>query len=247
MFDIFMKSPVANSLAVAVLLALIFSWFVSLIFAMRSESIQMDQGWYAKLIPGFSFLGILAALDLFRSDGYVVIIVAIVFMVFLANMVIPFLKNRRNSSWKLLQDWYQWSVLITCVGGLLVAGYLSYVHFSGAVVACGPSGGCDSVQSSRYATLFGVHVSMIGLVGYVGILLGWLAWKFGPVFVRKIAPLAIWAMCFIGVLFSAYLTFLEPFVLGATCMWCIFSAVLMIILLLASTPFAQQTFSVEED
>ena len=31
--------------------------------------------------------------------------------------------------------------------------------------------------------------------------------------------------------FSAYLTFLEPFVIGATCMWCIGSALAMLGLL----------------
>jgi uncharacterized membrane protein len=30
-----------------------------------------------------------------------------------------------------------------------------------------------------------------------------------------------------GVLFSIYLTFLEPFVIGATCAWCLASAVTM--------------------
>jgi len=30
-----------------------------------------------------------------------------------------------------------------------------------------------------------------------------------------------------GTLFSIYLTFLEPFVIGATCAWCLASAILM--------------------
>jgi len=34
-------------------------------------------------------------------------------------------------------------------------------------------------------------------------------------------------MAWFGVLFTIYLTFLEPFVIGATCMWCITSAILM--------------------
>jgi uncharacterized membrane protein len=54
-------------------------------------------------------------------------------------------------------------------------------------------------------------------------------------------------MCVFGTLFSIYLTFLEPFVIGATCMWCISSAVLMIILLLASTPGAQQALAVSDE
>jgi uncharacterized membrane protein len=35
-----------------------------------------------------------------------------------------------------------------------------------------------------------------------------------------------------GILFSIYLTFLEPFVIGATCIWCLSSAVIMTILFL---------------
>jgi uncharacterized membrane protein len=35
-----------------------------------------------------------------------------------------------------------------------------------------------------------------------------------------------------GVAFSVYLTFLEPFVIGATCAWCITSALLMTALLI---------------
>jgi len=34
-----------------------------------------------------------------------------------------------------------------------------------------------------------------------------------------------------GTLFSIYLTFLEPFVIGATCAWCLTSAIIMTALL----------------
>jgi uncharacterized membrane protein len=46
-------------------------------------------------------------------------------------------------------------------------------------------------------------------------------------------------MCIFGVLFSTYLTYLEVFVIHATCSWCITSAVLMILLLWVSTPAVQ--------
>jgi uncharacterized membrane protein len=40
------------------------------------------------------------------------------------------------------------------------------------------------------------------------------------------------------VLFSIYLTFLEPFVIGATCAWCLTSALIMTLLLWAAAPEA---------
>jgi uncharacterized membrane protein len=46
-----------------------------------------------------------------------------------------------------------------------------------------------------------------------------------------LAWLALLAMTFFGTLFSIYLTLLEPFVISATCAWCLASAVLMTLLL----------------
>jgi uncharacterized membrane protein len=47
-------------------------------------------------------------------------------------------------------------------------------------------------------------------------------------------PVVLLGMTVFGVLFSLYLTFLEPFVIKAVCMWCITSAVIMTLLLLLS-------------
>jgi uncharacterized membrane protein len=45
---------------------------------------------------------------------------------------------------------------------------------------------------------------------------------------------ALFLLALVGTLFSIYLTFLEPFVIGATCAWCLTSAVLMTVLMLLS-------------
>jgi uncharacterized membrane protein len=42
-------------------------------------------------------------------------------------------------------------------------------------------------------------------------------------------------LAFVGTLFSIYLTLLEPFVIGATCAWCLTSAALMTALMLLSS------------
>ena len=84
-----------------------------------------------------------------------------------------------------------------------------------------------------YAILFGILlVGMLGVLGYVGILAAWLVRQFGPQSLRKLCTLAIWGMSIFGVAFSIYLTFLEPFVIGATCAWCLTSAAIMTILML---------------
>jgi uncharacterized membrane protein len=248
MIQIFLKSPLPNSLAVAVLIALLFTWLTSIILAMRNAPLQTDSGWFAYLLPGFSLLGLPAAWDLLQAGGIVSFLGLIVLLFFLVNIILPTLKITKRSTHWLVVDWYKWSTLLACASGFVVAGYLAWIEATGGVVACGPSAGCASVQASRYATLFGfLSVGVLGLLGYSGILAGWVVSQYGPASLKRLAAIATWGMCFFGVLFSAYLTFLEPFVIGATCMWCISSAVLMIGLLLVSTPPAQQAFAIPDD
>jgi uncharacterized membrane protein len=248
MIDAFMKAPQSNTLAVLVLIALIITWFTSLVLSLRDAPISMAKGWFAKLLPIFTVLGIPATLDLLQTQGTTFIFAFLVLVVFVLNIVISILQITGKLSHPFVENWYRWSIPISVVGGLAVAGYLTFVESMGAPVICGPSGGCSEVQNSRYATLFGfLPVGVLGLIGYVTILIAWIAWQYGPEITKKWAALSLWGMCIFGVLFSIYLTFLEPFVIGATCMWCISSAVLMIILLLTSTPAAQQALAINEE
>ena len=129
-----------------------------------------------------------------------------------------------------------WLIPLLCIIGIGVATYLTYIETSGAEAVCGPVGDCNTVQQSKYAVLFGIlPVGALGIAGYVGIILAWLVAKFSK------DPWAIWAkaallgMSVFGTLFSIYLTFLEPFVIGATCMWCLTSAIIMTLLLWLTT------------
>ncbi len=138
-----------------------------------------------------------------------------------------------------LPQFPSWSIPVISVLGLGVALYLSYVELFQADAVCGPVGNCNAVQNSPYAYLFGViPVGVMGALGYIAILLGWWLADHGPETLQRQASLAIWGMAWVGMIFSIYLTFLEPFVIGATCMWCLTSAVFMTLLLWATTPAA---------
>ncbi|MBV8954562.1 MAG: vitamin K epoxide reductase family protein [Solirubrobacterales bacterium] len=114
----------------------------------------------------------------------------------------------------------QIAIVVLCVLGLLDAGYLTYVHYAGVKVLCVASGGCETVQASKYAELAGVPVAVLGLIGYVLIL--------ASVAVRgELARAAGFAIALVGFGFSAYLTYRELFTIHAICQWCVASAVLM--------------------
>jgi uncharacterized membrane protein/thiol-disulfide isomerase/thioredoxin len=133
-----------------------------------------------------------------------------------------------------------WLIPLLAIIGIGVASYLSFVEVTNTEAVCGPVGDCNTVQQSPYATLFGIlPVGVLGVVGYILILGVWLAGKFGPKNWQKITSIILWALALFGVLFSIYLTFLEPFVIGATCAWCLTTAVIMTVIFWASTPPAK--------
>ena len=109
------------------------------------------------------------------------------------------------------------------VAGIGVAGYLTYVHYAGVSPICATGGGCETVQKSSYSEIGGVPVAILGLAGYVAILAG----LFLPGDATR-----LWtaALALIGAGFSAYLTYLELFVIDAICQWCVASAVIMTVL-----------------
>jgi uncharacterized membrane protein len=124
------------------------------------------------------------------------------------------------------------SIPVIAVAGLAVAGYLTFVETSGSSAVCGPVGSCNVVQQSRYAEVFGlVPVGVIGLIGYVGVVTAWLVARLGRARASDWAAVALLYGTVVGTLFSVYLTFLEPFVIGATCIWCLTSAVIITVLM----------------
>ena len=97
-------------------------------------------------------------------------------------------------------------------------------------------GDCQTVQSSVYARVGPLPVSAIGSLGYALLLLVALL-GLQPRFRRSRAvshPLFFGSM--IGVAYSAYLTYLEAFVIKAWCQWCVVSALLITLVFLASLP-----------
>ena len=119
------------------------------------------------------------------------------------------------------------------LAGLLVSLYL-LLHQVGLVgqLACG-TGACEQVQSSRYAWFFGVPVSAIGVGGYLAILAVALAglqhWADSAGPTRLLVVLSIG-----GVLFTAWLKYVELFRIHALCRWCVASAVIIVAILIAS-------------
>lgn len=156
------------------------------------------------------------------------LVVMIVSVIFVVQQVI--------TGGELIKKFPVWLIITLFVLELSVAGYLSFVEITLTAAVCGPVGDCQSVQNSPYAYLFGIiPIGVVGFGGALSLSFAFFMYKKGPEQFHYLAAQAFWGFSFFGTLFSIYLTFLEPFVIGATCMWCLTSAIFMTLILFAST------------
>lgn len=112
--------------------------------------------------------------------------------------------------------------------GVFLALYLT-LYKVGIIgtLACSNSGSCETVQTSRWATFLGLPVAAWGLGYYAVLLVVAFAgvqerWSESAGVSTALLLLTGW-----GVIFSAYLTYVELFVIHAICTWCVGSAVLV--------------------
>ena len=220
------RDPEGNAVAIVVLLGLIASLgFV--LWMMPSGGINEDSSVVRviKLIILLAGIAVSASL-LVESSGDTLA------MAMSGGMLILLLWGGIAA---VMGEFVEWMIPLVAGVGLLDALYLSQVEISSSEITCGLIGDCGTVQQSQYAELFGVlPVGTLGVIAYIVILLMWLVLLWNDE--SDYAKVGLFGMSLLGVAFSLYLTFLEPFVIGATCMWCITSALVMLLLLWLTAP-----------
>jgi uncharacterized membrane protein len=121
-------------------------------------------------------------------------------------------------------------IAMLSLAGLFIAIYM-YLYKIGKIgsLICG-TGGCETVQLSPQARFLGVEVALLGVVGYAAMLVLALL-GLQPRFAGRAWPSRLLAVLAGGaVLFTAYLTYLELFVIHAICRWCVASAVIILVI-----------------
>ena len=109
---------------------------------------------------------------------------------------------------------------VIALGGLADAVYLTIHHYTAVPVPCSEAFDCEQVLTSQYAQIAGIPLAMFGAAAYfVAFSLAILAafgnrqmWKFFGVQV------------FLMMLFTAWLVYLQAYVIGAFCQFCLISA-----------------------
>ena len=134
------------------------------------------------------------------------------------------------------------AILVLALIGLVDAIYLTWVKLANQVAICGGVGDCETVNNSQYSELFGVPIAVFGGAAYLAILLFTLFEDRYEILAEN-GPMLVFGISLAGVLYSAYLTYIEIYVLRAICPYCVLSAVVLLGILLVSGMRLRQQWS----
>ncbi len=133
-----------------------------------------------------------------------------------------------------LQGFWLWPPVLLSAAGIYVSGYLVIKRFTGGSLVCSRWAQCDVVNNSIYSMIYGVPVSLIGLAGYLLLMVLALVAVWAPARTQRPLLVLSFVLALGGVGVSVYLTYLEIYVIEALCVWCVASAAIIALLALAS-------------
>lgn len=157
--------------------------------------------------------------------------------------------SRNASTVKEERDFLRWLGIIMALMGIGISSYLSYVKLADKEALCVSSGSidCFGVQNSAYSEFLGIPIALLGLGAYVTIL-GLFLLEDRLALLVDYGLILLFSITLFGVVYSAYLTYIEGFVLEKWCLWCVASAVLMVGLFgVSATRFVRDLMNIEED
>ncbi len=118
------------------------------------------------------------------------------------------------------RTWLYAAAALLALLGLADAIYLTVEHVTGQSVRCTIIAGCSEVLSSSYAVVAGIPLAMIGAAAYFTVFSLALLAAFG----YRIAGTLLTPLIIAMFLVSLWLIYLQAFVIGAFCQFCLFSA-----------------------
>lgn len=128
------------------------------------------------------------------------------------------------------------SAIVLAAGGAINAGYLVWKHYQHKPMVCPLNHDCNVITESRWSRIFFVRNEVLGLLFFIGVLAALLASLALPNYASKLYFLIFWGSA-AGTLFSAFLTYLQKYIIKDYCFYCFISAVITLLLLMNSLLF----------
>ena len=120
------------------------------------------------------------------------------------------------------------AIILLAVFGFGNAYFVFATVQSGETLPCFVVSGCAQVQNSPYSKLFGIPLSLLGSLYYIGLVVVTIYLLLRVYYMKpldSVKRLLPWWMGYVGFgfLFSLYLTFLQIFIIQALCSSCLLS------------------------
>lgn len=109
---------------------------------------------------------------------------------------------------------------VAALAGLADAVYLTVHHFTAEPVPCSIISGCETVLTSSYAEIGGIPLAAFGAAAYFAAFSLALLSAFG----NRTAWTLFGIQSILMAAFTAWLIYLQAFVIGAFCQFCLISA-----------------------
>lgn len=120
--------------------------------------------------------------------------------------------------------------IIASFMGLIDSVYLTVLKVTENKQMCVQGAGdCWSVNTSPYSEVFGIPVALLGAIAYI-VLIAIFFMENRAALLQQYGPYLVFGITLTGTLFSAYLTYVEIAVIRAVCLFCVVSALIMLVL-----------------
>lgn len=117
---------------------------------------------------------------------------------------------------------------VVALAGLADAAYLTVHHYTAVPVPCSVISGCETVLTSSYAEIAGIPLAALGAAAYFAAFALAILAAFG----NRLMWTLFGAQVIIMSIVTAWLIYLQGFVIGAFCQFCLISAFTTLTLLI---------------
>jgi uncharacterized membrane protein len=125
-------------------------------------------------------------------------------------------------------------VAALALAGIFISLYLTLYKLGYIGELSCSIGSCETVNSSKWSRFLGLPVAAWGLLFYIDVFAVALVGTMPRFEFKPALSLVLAVEAGVGVLFSAWLTYLELGVIHAICIWCVTSAVIVTLIFVTS-------------
>jgi uncharacterized membrane protein len=155
--------------------------------------------------------------------------------------ILSFFRERKSPMyWRIIS--------LLSIAGLLIAGYLLKLDIlaqaqatGGANQFCDISSGwsCSTVAVSKYSSIFGVPVALLGAIAYFIFAIGAIIFAN----IKKIPRIIWWAWIaaiLAGIAFTFRLTYAELFIIKSICIFCVTQQIILLVMAILHYPIYKE-------